>query len=219
LTIKFAGGYFRSLRFSADGDDLIGVFASQVRMFSGKMFDYPGARDLVTRLFEELTFAEKVLNRLRSMADLEPGLRRAAIALAGRMGDSQSKLAAASSQITQFSDRPPEHYQLALEMAERAAELDPRSCEYQVQLGAALYRIGRHGPALKTLEDAKRLTNCFRVDSHDLWLAMAHARLGQMPAARTALDVSRRRLDLPTLDLTGASGLLREAESLIPKER
>jgi WD40 repeat protein/serine/threonine protein kinase/Tfp pilus assembly protein PilF len=81
-----------------------------------------------------------------------------------------------------------------LALAEKAAKSDPKSFQYQVTLGAALYRAGRLEEAAQRLAEADRLpkepSERLRSSPAYDWffLAMAHWQLGQKDEARKWYD-------------------------------
>jgi tetratricopeptide (TPR) repeat protein len=85
----------------------------------------------------------------------------------------------------------------AVAMARRMVEQFPDTEVYWNTLGAAYYRAGDDASAVAALDRAKSLSGSTAFD--EVFLAMAHARLGELEEARTELAraVERTELDYP----------------------
>ena len=82
----------------------------------------------------------------------------------------------------------------ALELARKAIELEPGVASHARTLGVALYRTGNWQAALDALETvSERDPDSDGFDS--FFAAMAHARLGDAPAARAAYDLACEQFD------------------------
>ena len=79
-------------------------------------------------------------------------------------------------------------------LAEKAAQSDPKSFQYQNTFGAVLYRAGRLGEAVKRLTEADRLVTEPSKSQNSspayswFFLAMAHHRLGHSEEAKQWFD-------------------------------
>jgi serine/threonine protein kinase/Flp pilus assembly protein TadD len=82
--------------------------------------------------------------------------------------------------------------QLAVELAQKAVELDPNRGECWGTLGTALYRAGEPKAAIEALQKATQL----RKDGADFFfLAMAHGQLGDQQPARAWYDQARQWME------------------------
>ena len=104
---------------------------------------------------------------------------------------------------------------MALRRAEIALGLDPGVELGKTTLGAAQYRAGLAGAALATLEQAAKDAPHA---STSIFIGMAHAKLGQLAEALTALANARGLLDSSGNYPDEIRRLLNEAESLCRAE-
>lgn len=107
----------------------------------------------------------------------------------------------------------------ALFLAERAVALGPRQPLYVNTLGVARFRAGRYSEAIATLE-ASLAAGAGRNDAFDLFfLAMAHARLGDLSEARVCFDRavawSRTQPNLPPIHVDELNLFRQEAANLL----
>jgi tetratricopeptide (TPR) repeat protein len=111
-----------------------------------------------------------------------------------------------------------------VQLAETAVHGDPKNYMYQDSLGAALYRSGRLGEAIKKLNEIAANTTPSRSSPAYTWffLAMAHQQSGHPEEARQWLDKATKwmeqkiqKKDLPWNRQLTLQLLFREAEALL----
>ncbi len=145
---------------------------------------------LVESLFETLLLREDVVARLRVDPELTEPARRQALALAEHHAEDAYRLRMAARILVRSPDAGAAAFQRALRLAEIACRLAPNNGLHQGALGAALYRTGSYGDAVKTLTRSDQLNSASPGGSFppDLAvLALAHHRLGQTQDAQAAL--------------------------------
>jgi tetratricopeptide (TPR) repeat protein len=119
---------------------------------------------------------------------------------------------------TRFRDPPK-----AVELAEKAVELEKTNWNYENTLGVSYYRVGRFQDAVATLGQSLR-TGAGRADAFDLYfLALSHHHLGRKDLARACLDQAQAWHERPgrALSRYQAKELRRfraEAEAAIGRE-
>jgi hypothetical protein len=107
----------------------------------------------------------------------------------------------------------------ALQLAEAAVKLEPRTGEYVNTLGVAQYRVGNYAEAMKTLIESNRLDS--RKYGHSIgadlaFLAMAAFHLGNKANARDYLNQLREELSQEDDEhFIESQAFLREAEQVI----
>jgi serine/threonine-protein kinase len=102
-------------------------------------------------------------------------------------------LSSAAWDVVKQPHYPSELNAAALHAAEEACRLDPQNGSYANTLGVALYRVGRYAEALDTLKHSDRLNGGHPADV--AFLAMAHARIGQIDSARREMARLRTALE------------------------
>jgi hypothetical protein len=103
----------------------------------------------------------------------------------------------------------------AVALAERAVEMDPECSTYWNTLGAAHYRAGDFQAAIANLNQATALSSGGTAFDH-VFLAMAHARLGEPGAARGWFDLVMTGLGQHPQGHAELRRLCEEARSLLP---
>jgi hypothetical protein len=215
-------GSVKSVRFSPDGSLLLAGYAGGVARlwFTDPLAKAPSLRPReltlqeiekhgtadpqavagVMRLFDDAFTNEELVETLERRANLSDGLRAAAIEAAltrdPRIVAERLRRRSWAVVVRPLSD--PERYATALKWIEVALTLWPEVEDGLTTLGAAQYRVGRHQRALETLEAAFRKSlasaRSYARVRNSLFIAMAHAKLGEAASAATALFDARRML-------------------------
>jgi hypothetical protein len=106
----------------------------------------------------------------------------------------------------------------ATALASRAAEADPNCATYLNTLGAAHYRAGNFNAAIGALGRAVELTEGGTAFDH-IFLAMAHAKLGDRQQAERWLDHAALWMGRHSPDHVELTCLCDEARSILPDAR
>jgi hypothetical protein len=169
---------------------------------------------LVEGAFARLKVKADVIADLQRAAGVEPAVRQAALAIAGRCVEDANTLNNASYVVARRRDATAAEYQRALRQAEAASRLARDNPAVLNTLGIAQYRAGRYQEALATWRRCEQLNRDHPADL--AFLAMTHHRLGQKEQARAALARLREVLKRPGVKRDAeVEGFLREAEELI----
>ena len=108
----------------------------------------------------------------------------------------------------------------ALPHAERAAALEAKKSRYHHCLGVVYYRLGRWKDAIKAFQRGLALRGGKSTAYYDYFLAMCHARLGDLPQARerfaSAVKWSEeQKKDLPAFHIKEMKSFRAEAEAVL----
>jgi tetratricopeptide (TPR) repeat protein len=157
----------------------------------------------------------RVLEQLEKVTSQQPEeLRPLTRDFAARLADSSTALNSAAWTIVSVPKQPPDRYQAALALAERAYELDPDPATLNT-LGVAQYRAGQFASALVTLEKSRRLNREGPNAAQDVaFIAMSQFRLGRTADARRSLQRLRAGVKEPGEE-SESNRFLREATELI----
>ncbi|UCD76562.1 MAG: protein kinase [Phycisphaerales bacterium] len=120
--------------------------------------------------------------------------------------------------MIQYPGLEAEHYDIALEAAQRADDLAPNDSGIIRTLGTAQYRAGNYDEAVLTLTRADSLAvEAGRGSIPANWaiIAMAHHQLGDAEQAQTALQRARTLMTDPTASDEECHAFFREAEALL----
>jgi WD40 repeat protein len=186
----------------------------------------PGVVAGVLRIFDDALTNEEIVEIVERRTDLDDPLRQAAIkaALTRDPGVVGEKLRRRAWSVAVRPNGAPEQYASALRWIEVALKLNPSAEDGIATLGAAQFRAGLHHKALATLEGALRKIpaspRSYARVRIALFIAMAHAKLGQPREASTALSDARRTLrELGPSPPEEIRRLLDEATRLIVPEK
>ncbi|MFI5401511.1 MAG: protein kinase [Planctomycetota bacterium] len=167
------------------------------------------AQDLVARLARELLVASDVAARLRADGTLDERTRADALRIAADLEDDPQRLNEASWAIVRFPGS--KEAGRALRWAERAAELASGDGNILNTLGVALYRAGRHEPAIAALLRARESRDTAFEDL--AFLALACKALGRGAEAGGYLDEARKAIGGKPTD--EQRRILNEAEAAV----
>jgi WD40 repeat protein/Tfp pilus assembly protein PilF len=125
------------------------------------------------------------------------GYRRTCAAMVERFGAmadaSDADAVAYTSALSADSGTEPNRL---LALAEKAVASDPKRAFYHETFGAALYRAGNYEAAVQQLNEAVKLQKEEGTSWMQLFLAMAHYRLGQSEEAKQWLAKAMKQIDV-----------------------
>jgi hypothetical protein len=182
----------------------------------------PESLDIVQGLFgnpKRPLPRDVAIAQIRSNRSISETVRRQALSLAEHYPEEPLQLNNAAWDILVPNDSTPEDYQLALRQAEAACRLVREDGNFLNTLGIAQYRAGKFQDALRTLEEADRLTSTRNGASSPLntaFIAMAHFQLAHQQKALEALQLLRQQTKKPQWAKSDEARLFsQEAEKLI----
>jgi tetratricopeptide (TPR) repeat protein len=178
----------------------------------------------VDELYEKYGSYHDVIGQLQNDAALGPAVRKLALQITNsRMGEDAEKLEDEAWKAIVVPDKDVKAHQAALEKAGKANALEPNDPSILITLGAAQYRVGSYGNALKTLTKAEQ-TLSGTGEEPDPWnlafKAMTLHKIGRAYEAKTAFDQLRELCkERPFSEDMELQGLLAESEKLIAGEK
>jgi WD40 repeat protein/serine/threonine protein kinase len=181
------------------------------------------AREVVEQLHNEQAFYHRVIDKLNSDTTLTTQVRQVALQIArAHCWEDAEKLTKESRAVISSSVEETEKYQVALEQAKEANELEPNNSSVLNTLGIAQYRVGAFDKAIDSLVEAKniRVANNTIADPANLaFLAMSYFKLGQMNNARVNIEHLRNLFEKGQYGNNYmARSVLIEAEELLAGE-
>jgi len=166
LTTYLPGPSLNSIAFSPDGNTLAVSHGNAVTLLeshsppAGRQSRRTGyvARQVVDQLHNEYGSYSKVINKLKMDNQLREEVRTLALRIAAsQKRHDAEKLYIQVWQTVRNEDASVSEYQLALEKAMLASQLEPENTQVLRALGAAQYRVGAYKDALSTLGRTDKL--------------------------------------------------------------
>jgi hypothetical protein len=174
----------------------------------------PEAGELVETLFRNLIFAEDVNRYLLTRADLNPELRRSALMLVRRRGETSAFVHFSKSwEVVSPRNASKQEYELSVRRLLLACQMAPWEPLYWNTLGMAQYRLGAYREALSSLARASKLPGFQGMVSNLSFVAMANYRLKRIGESHAIMA------QLRTIAGYSASEFAHEAEELISAKR
>jgi WD40 repeat protein len=186
-------GTFATLAVSPDG----------MRVAAGRGNDIvlletaPPQPEETRRRREAIAYVDRLLDQGRTRAEVVAQLgkddkltepqRKLAREVAETTEENVAAIYAAHWPVVSKSDGKDADYRRALESLQVAAKLEPRNTDYQLAVGAALYRVGKDKEAVETLQAALKRRGADELPPEEVFLAMAYHRLGDEKMAKQHL--------------------------------
>jgi tetratricopeptide (TPR) repeat protein len=150
------------------------------------------AREIVDNLYEKYGLYYDVIDKLKADKTLDRSIIKVALQIANsRKCEDAERLNIEGWAVVSSADKDMDAYKSALQKAEKAMSLEPKTLSIHTTLGVGQYRVGAYVDALETLRNAEKMRaeDNLEPDSTNLaFTAMTLYRLDRIKEAQESID-------------------------------
>ncbi|MHC5185166.1 MAG: LamG-like jellyroll fold domain-containing protein, partial [Planctomycetota bacterium] len=157
------------------------------------------ARRIIDKLYGKLGLYHDVIDELKSDKTLDEHISKVALQIANsRKCEDAEKLNKEGWEVVSSPGKDMDAYKSALQKAEKAMSLEPKTLSIHTTLGVGQYRVGAYVDALETLTNAEKMRTEDNLESDPTnvaFTAMTQYQSNQIDKGKSAINTFRDKLE------------------------